>query len=485
MKKILYVASESAPFIKTGGLGSVLGSLPREINPRKYDVSLVIPAYECIGQQWKSNMKELFVIPVHLGWRMLNARIFTLEYEGIHCYFVGNDDYFCGDSPYSDIWLDIEKFCFFSKAVLEMISYLDFEPDLIHCHDWQTGMLPVFLNVWYKKSPFYKNIKTIMTIHNLKFQGITDIGRMKDITGLPDEVFTFDRLEFYGNANMLKGGIVYADWITTVSETYAKEILTEEYGEGLSASLAERKDCLSGIVNGIDYEAYDPSKDPWIPCKYTVRTAKKKRKNNKCELQTFAKTIVDERLFTAGIVSRLTDQKGYELLDGTLDPLFEKGMQLYVLGSGEPGVEKIFSDYQEKYPDQVYFNRRYEDKIAKYIYAGCDVTLMPSRFEPCGLNQLMALRYGCVPIVRETGGLKDTVSEYGKDEETEEGTGFLFADYKKSEMAEALERAFVLYEEEPEAWGRMQERGMKKNYSWKASAKVYEKLYKALIDRKG
>ena len=482
MKKVLYVASESAPFVKTGGLGSVLGSLPREINQKKYDVSLVIPAYECIKEPWKSRMKELFVIPVSLGWRKQQARILTLNYEGICCYFIGNDTYFCGDSPYSDIWMDIEKFCFFTKAVLEMISYLDYEPDLIHCHDWQTGMLPVYLNFWYKKSPFYRNIKTIMTIHNLKFQGITEIGRMKDITGLPDEAFTFDKLEFYGNANMLKGGIACADWITTVSESYAKEILSDEYGEGLAPSLKERERCLSGIVNGIDYKVYNPSEDPWIEQTYTVRTAKKKRKINKTALQQFANMVEDERAFTIGIVSRLTDQKGYELLDKTMDPLFEKGAQLYVLGAGEPAVEKIFEDYCEKYPNQVYFNRCYEDKIAKYIYAGCDVTLMPSRFEPCGLNQLMALRYGCVPVVRETGGLKDTVSECVPEEK--KGTGFLFEPYDKDALLETLLRAYSLYEGDENSWKEMQERGMRKNYSWKTSARIYEKLYKALIDQK-
>lgn len=482
MKKVLHVASESAPFIKTGGLGSVLGSLPHEINPKKYNVSLVIPAYDCIGEQWKSNMKELFVIPVQLGWRRLVARIFTLNYQGMCCYFIGNDIYFCGDSPYSDMWLDIEKYCFFTKAVLEMISYLDYEPDIIHCHDWQTGMLPVYLNVWYKNSPFYQKIKTIMTIHNLKFQGITDIGRMKDITGLPDEAFTFDKLEFYGNANMLKGGIAYADWITTVSETYAEEILSSEYGEGLSDSLIYRKDCLSGIVNGIDYEVYNPSSDPWIERTYTFRTVNKKRKENKTMLQSFAKTMIDEDAFTIGIVSRLTDQKGYDLLDGILSPFFKKGVQLYVLGAGEPEIEKIFSDYQSQYPTQVYVNPQYEDRIAKYIYAGCDVTLMPSRFEPCGLNQLMALRYGCVPIVRETGGLKDTVSECVADEG--KGTGFLFKDFEKDSLLKALDRAYSLFENDPKSWGEMQKRGMKKNYSWKTSAKVYEKLYKTLIDRK-
>ncbi len=476
MKRILYAAAESAPFIKTGGLGSVLGSLPHAIDKEKYDVRLVIPAYECIDEKWKSQMEELFVMPIHMGWRSLYAKVYTLNYQGLICYFIGNDTYFCGSAPYSDMWIDIEKYSFFSKAVLEMLAYLDFDPDIIHCHNWQTGLLPVFLNVWFKDSPFYKNIKTVITIHNLKFQGMTYIDRMKDITGLPDDAFTYDKLEFYNDANMLKGGLAMADVITAVSKSYAQEILRPEYGEGLDSVLVHRQNDLYGIVNGIDYENYNPETDPMIAVNYTTRTHKKARRLNKENLQEFAGVNKDGKVFTMGIVARLTDQKGYDLMTEGFDDLFKKGVQLFVLGSGDPFMEKIFERYAQQYPNQVYFERNYQDKIAKMIYAGCDVTLMPSRFEPCGLNQLMALRYGCVPVVRSTGGLIDTVEDF----DGENGTGFKFSEMSPSAFAGAVTRAYNLYKDDEKEWHRMIVRGMKKNFSWKKSAKEYEKLYKKL-----
>lgn len=480
MTHVLFVAAESAPFIKTGGLGSVIGSLPEELIHLGVRASLVIPGYECMEPVFQKKMETLFSFPVKLGWRESMVELAHLKLSDLDCYFIKNDSYYCGDSPYSDIWLDVEKFAFFSKAVLEMLSYLELPVDIIHCHDWQTGLLPVFLKTMYQHDPYFQRMKTIMTIHNIKFQGITDIGRMKDITGLPDHVFTYDKLEYYGNANMLKGGIAYADKITTVSETYAREIQTPEYGEGLFQTLYFRRGDLSGILNGIDWQVYDPGTDKQISHNYTVRDFRKKRPDNKLALQQLAGLAEDEEIFTMGIVSRLTEQKGYDLLEGTLDNLFSHGAQLYVLGEGEERVEQIFRRYKEAYPDQIYLQTAYQDGIAKKIYAGCDLTLMPSRFEPCGLNQMMAQRYGCLPLVRATGGLKDTVTDDG--EISGQGTGFVFGRYDKKELYETLDRAYTMYSDHREEWNQRIRTGMKKDFSWTHSAQAYIKMYHTLME---
>ena len=480
MKHVMFVAAESAPFIKTGGLGSVIGSLPGELNRLGVKTSLVIPGYECIQPEYRDRMETLFSFPVRLGWREGMVDLGYLKLNDMDCYFIGNSFYYCGDSPYNDIWLDIEKFAFFNKAVLEMLSYLELPVDIIHCHDWQTGLLPVFLKTMYMHDPYYRRIRTVMTIHNIKFQGITEIERMKDITGLPDHVFTYDKMECYGNANMLKGGIAYADKITTVSETYAHEIQTPEYGEGLFQTLYFRRNDLSGIVNGIDWDTYNPGTDGKISENYTLEDFREKRPENKLTLQRLAGFQEDRETFTMGIVSRLTEQKGYDLLEGTLEDFFLRGAQLYVLGEGEQKVEDIFRRYQDQFSGQIYLETAYQDAIAKKIYAGCDLTLMPSRFEPCGLNQMMAQRYGCLPLVRATGGLKDTVKDDG--EISGEGTGFSFGRYDKKELFQTLDRAYTMYKEHPGEWNERIRKGMQEDFSWTHSAKAYKKMYLSLAE---
>lgn len=478
MKKILYAAAECTPFIKTGGLGAVVGSLPRELQKKGLDVRIILPAYECISEKWKERMKKAAVFPVSLGWRRQNAALYTMVCQGVTCYFIENSFYFCGDRPYSDVWLDIEKFAFFDKAVLETISYLDFDPDIIHCHDWQTGLIPVFLRAEYGENPFYKDIKTVMTLHNMKFQGVTDIGHMKDITGLPGDLFTYDKLEHYGAASMLKGGIVFADKITTVSGTYAKEIMEPEYGEGLDGLLRYRKDDLSGIVNGIDYQVYSPVKDEYIKYHYNAKTFGKAKKKNKICLQNKTGLPTGKSIFTACIISRLTDQKGLDLLEYVMGRFMEQNVQLYILGGGEERYENMFSGLKKKYPDKIFVNFSYDDELAKMMYAGCDVTLMPSRFEPCGLSQLMALRYGTVPIVRLTGGLKDTVKVY--DEKYHTGTGFGFAEYESEALWQTIKKALCVYEKQPGEWADIVGRGMRENFSWGASSAEYVKLYEEM-----
>ncbi len=478
MKHVLFVAAESAPFIKTGGLGSVIGSLPRALNQLDLKVSLVIPGYECILPEYGRKAETLFSFPVKLGWREGMAELAFLRQDDMDVYFIRNDQYYSGPQPYSDIWLDVEKFAFFSKAVLEMLSYLELPVDIIHCHDWQTALLPVYLKSMYIQDPYYARIKTILTIHNLRFQGITEIGHMKDITGLPDYIFSYDMMENYGQANMLKGGINCADRITTVSAAYAEEIKTPEYGEGLFQALAFRSPYLSGITNGIDWHMYDPENDPYLAQTFTVDTFETARRANKLFLQNKTGLKEDPDAFTMGIVSRLTDQKGYDLLEEVLEDVLDEGAQLYVLGEGEEKVEEIFRNYQKKYPDRVYVRNLYQDELAKQIYGACDLTLMPSRFEPCGLNQMMAQRYGCLPLARATGGLKDTIEDDGRL--SARGTGFLFDRFDRFAFHNCLKRAFSLYRTHPEYWEGRIRAAMKKDNSWAHAARAYEDLYQSL-----
>lgn len=478
MKKILFASAECAPFIKTGGLGAVVGSLPKQINQKKFEVRVVLPCYECIDKKWRERMTTEVTFPVHLGWRTQPAIVKKLSYEGIIYYFIENNFYYCGDSPYFDMWVDIEKFSFFSKAVLEMLSYLKYEPDIIHCHDWHSSLIPVFLNAFYKRNPFYKKIKTIITIHNLKYQGTTDINRLKDITGLPDSFFTSEGLEFYHSANLLKGGLMCADQITTVSRTYAAEIMQPEYGEGLDGVLRYRAKDVSGIVNGIDYDLYDPSKDPYLSQTYDATSFQKGKQKNRGALQE--KTgLAKKKVFTMGIVSRLTDQKGFALFTDIMDRLLKMPLQLYVLGDGEETYRNMFLSAKAKYPKKVFVQFDYNDEMAKAIYAGCDAILMPSLFEPCGLCQLMALRYGAVPVVRKTGGLNDTVSAYNQKRHT--GTGFVFQKYDSEAFFNEIKKARDVYKDSPLEWNGIIERGMKKNFSWKTSSKKYEKLYERML----
>ncbi len=478
MRHILFAAAESAPFIKTGGLGSVIGSLPPALCREGLKVSVVIPGYACIPPEHREKMNPLFSFPVKLGWRESMADLASCSHEGVDYYFICNELYFSGDQPYSDIWLDMEKFAFFSRALLEMLNYLELPVDIIHCHDWQTALVPVFLRTMYDHDPYFRKMKTILTIHNMKFQGIGSIGHMKDITGLPDQVFVYDKMENYGQANMLKGGIAYADRITTVSETYAGEIMTPEFGEGLFQILSFRREDLSGITNGIDWSFYNPAADPDLASPYDQTSFLIKRPADKAALQKKTGLAEDPAAFTMGIVSRLTEQKGYDLLDGILEEFLDRGAQLYVLGEGQEEVEDIFNRYCLAYPRQVYVETAYQDKIAKWIYGGCDLTLMPSRFEPCGLNQMMAQRYGCLPLVRATGGLKDTVKDDGAL--SPHGTGFSFGRYEKEDFKRCLNRAFTLYREYPEDWNARIRAAMEEDFSWEHSARSYKKLYNSL-----
>lgn len=477
MKNILFAASECVPFIKTGGLADVVGTLPKMFNKEEFDVRVIIPNYTCIPDKYRNSFKYVTHFYMELGHRFDSVHVGIMEYEldGIKFYFVDNEFYFGGAKPYADTRYDIEKFTFFSKAVLAILPVINFRPDVIHCHDWQAALIPVFMKTIYAGNSFYSNTKTIMTIHNLRFQGIWDVDTFKYLTGLPDYMFTPDKLEYKKDANMLKGGIVYSDYITTVSNTYAGEIQSWEYGEGLDGLLRARNRTLCGIVNGIDYEAYNPSKDKDIAKTYNSKTFRKAKEANKLALQEELGLSKDENKFVISIISRLTDQKGLDLVKYVLDQICDEFTQFIVVGTGDEQYENLFKHYQWKYKGRVSANIFFSEPFAHKVYASSDAVLVPSRFEPCGLTQLIGMRYGTLPIVRETGGLKDTVTPYNEYENT--GTGFSFANYNAGELINTINYAKKVFFENRKAWDDMVRRAMTADYSWNTSAKKYEELY--------
>lgn len=480
MMKVLFAASEAVPFIKTGGLADVAGSLPRYFDREKYDVRIILPKYICMDERWKGQLQFLCHFYVHLSWRKQYVGIFETKQDGITYYFVDNEFYFAGDKPYNNIYEDVEKFAFFSKAVIEAIPYLDFFPDVIHCHDWQTGLIPVFLRTLYGDEKCYSNIRTVFSIHNLKFQGRWRLPAVMDITGLPEQIFTADKLESYGEANYLKGGVVYADAITTVSKTYANEILTPEGGEGLDGLMRVRQKRLYGILNGIDYKEYNPMTDPYLPNHFNEMNHTEGKALNKAKLQKDLGLPVEKDVFLLGMVSRMTDQKGFDLIAYVMDELMNtERLQFVVAGTGEAKYEQMLSYFAGKYPDKIHVTIGYSEELAHRIYGSCDAFLMPSLFEPCGLSQLMSLRYGTIPIVRETGGLKDTVEAYNEYEHT--GTGFSFANYNAHEMLDTLRYAVRVYSTDRKSWNDMIVRGMQKDFSWEKSAREYEDLYLTVV----
>lgn len=481
MKKILFATSEAVPFIKTGGLADVTGSLPKYINKEEYDVRIILPKYLCMNSRFVDQLHFKCHFYVDLNWRKQYTGIFETKMDGVTYYFVDNEYYFAGDKPYNQIYEDVEKFAYFSKAVLEALPYLDFCPDVIHCHDWQTGLIPVFLRTTYGSEDYYAGMKSVFSIHNLKFQGRWILSEVMDITGLPAQIFTSDKLEAYGEANYLKGGLVYADAITTVSKTYADEIMTLEGGEGLHGLLSARHQDVYGIVNGLDYEVFNPETDKDIFKNFRISNLKTGKKANKLALQKEFGLPEDENTYLLGMVSRLTNQKGFDLVAYIMDELLcTAKLQIIVLGTGEEQYENMFRYFEHKYPNQIKAYIGYSEELAHRIYASCDTFLMPSLFEPCGLSQLMSMRYGTLPIVRETGGLKDTVEPYNEYEHT--GTGFSFKNYNAHEMLNTLRYSLKIYYDERKEWDDMVKRAMKQDFSWERSAKEYEDLYKKILE---
>ena len=481
MRNILFVASESVPFIKTGGLADVVGSLPKSFPKEEFDVRVVIPNYTCIPWEYRSDFKYITHFYMDLGQVSGSeyVGVLTTQYDGITFYFIDNQRYFGGNTPYGDTRFDIEKFCFFSKAALSILPSINFKPDIIHCHDWQTGVLPVYLHTIFRDNHFYDNIKTIMTIHNLRFQGIWDIKTLQKITNFPDYVFRPTDMEYNKDANMLKGGMVYANYITTVSNSYKNEIQNDYYGEGLDGVVRQKSGDLYGILNGIDYNEYNPETDNEIFSKYNKYSFIENKLYNKRGLQHELGLEQNDNKFMIGIISRLTDQKGVDLIARVIEEIVDDHTQLVVLGTGDKGYEDMFRYYEWKLKGKVSGNIYFSNNRAHKIYAAADAMLVPSRFEPCGLTQLISLRYGTVPIVRETGGLRDTVEPFNIYSDC--GTGFSFANYNAHEMLNTINYAKHIYFNNRDKWNGIAFRGMEKDYSWGNSAQDYAGLYRKLM----
>lgn len=480
MKNVLFVTSEAVPFIKTGGLADVAGSLVRYIDREQYDVRIILPKYACMDEELKKKLRFRSHFYVSLGWRNQYVGILEAHENGIHYYFVDNEYYFAGTQPYNQLHEDIEKFAFFSKAVLAAAGMIDFIPDILHCHDWQTALVPVFLQAFAGDYPYLSNVKTVFTIHNLRFQGRYMIDVVKNLTGLPDEYFTPDRLESYGEANYLKGGIAFADAITTVSPTYALEIMTREGGESLDGLLYARKNSLYGILNGLDSADYDPQRDMYLVHNFDAAGMRSGKQINKLALQQELGLPADSDTIMLAMVTRLTDQKGLDLIACVLEELLSQArVQLVVLGTGQEQYVNMLRYFADRYPQKLSANICYSEQLAHRIYASADALLMPSLFEPCGLSQLMGYCYGTLPIVRETGGLKDTVQPYNEYEHV--GTGFSFANYNAHEMLGVIYYAMHIYYDDRKQWDEMARRDMTLDFSWKRSARAYEQLYERLL----
>ena len=472
---ILIVASEAHPFIKTGGLGDVIGALPKALKDLGVDVRVVIPNYRDIKKEIKESLTYIDNFSVNVGWRTQYCGILEYEYDGVQFYLLDNEYYFKRGGLYG-YYDDGEKFAFFDRAVLEFIKHIDWVPDIVHCNDWQTGMIPVLHKLEYIKEEKFKNIKTIFSIHNLFFKGMFSKEVLPELFGYDYEAFNNGSLELYGAVSFLKGAINYADKITTVSKSYAEEIKTPEYGEELDGLLRYRSSVLEGIVNGIDYEEYNPEEDKYIYSKYSIDNIQNKS-INKENLQKELGLPVNKDVAMIGLVSRLTHQKGCDLIINILEELLKEEVQVVILGTGDSMYEDGFKSFQNRYPKMVNANIRFSNELAHKIYASSDMFLMPSLFEPCGLGQLIALRYGSVPIVRETGGLKDTVVPYNEYEGT--GNGFGFKNYRFDELLNITKYALEIYKNK-DKWNNIARQAMNSDNSWEKSAMEYIRIYNEL-----
>jgi len=479
---VIFAASECAPFVKTGGLGDVAASLPKYFSKEEADVRVILPLYDCIPEQYRVDLKKLADFEVNIfsgsGW----GAIYEIVRDDTIFYFIGMDGAFTGSTPYMDIYNDIGKFAFFCKAVLCALQSIDFRPDIIHANDWQTALLPVYVKMMAGYGGFYSNTKTIFTIHNLQFHGRADKEHIRLEAGI-DAMFLGDNyLGYYQDASLLKGALVFADMVTTVSRTYADEIRTPFFGEGLDGLLSYRSADLRGIVNGIDNRVFDPETDRSIYRNFSKENFRRVKPVNKKYLQRELNLIEDPKVMMIAVISRLTEQKGIDLIAYMMDELCRDAIQLVVLGNGDEKYESMFRHYAWKYAGSVSANIFYSEELSRKIYASADAFLMPSRFEPCGLSQMMAMRYGTVPIVRETGGLKDTVQAYNEYEHT--GTGFSFANYNAHEMLGTIRYAERIFYDNKRDWNKIAQRCMETDYSWSVSAEKYMNVYRELMDRR-
>ena len=476
--KVLFAASEAHPFIKTGGLGDVMGALPKSLAKLGVDVRVVIPKYKNIKDELKQKLQFVKWFTVSVGWRNQYCGIFQYQYKGVTYYFIDNEYYFNRDGLYG-YFDDGERFAFFNRAVLEFIKQIDWQPDLINCNDWQTGMVPVLLNLEYKKDEFYSKIKTVFSIHNLLFKGSFSPKVLPELFGYDYMPLVNGSVELDGSVSFLKGGLNYCDQITTVSNTYAEEIKTPQYGEGLDGFLRSKSYYLMGIVNGIDYEEFNPQDDKLIFKNFNINSIDNKVQN-KLSLQRELGLPQKKDTPMIGLISRLTHQKGCDLIVNMIDRLLQRDIQLVILGTGDYWYEETFKNLQYRYPDKVSANIKFDNTLAHKIYAATDMFLMPSLFEPCGLGQLIALRYGSIPIVRETGGLKDTISPYNKYNGV--GNGFGFKNFNSNELMQIIEYALTIYNDK-NAWNNIIRQAMNSDNSWEKSAMQYKWLYEGVVNR--
>ena len=476
--KLLFTASEAVPFVKTGGLADVVGALAPVLAEEGNDVRVVIPLFSAIPQEYTQQMTHVCDFEVQLGWRRQYCGVEMLRQNGVIWYFIDNKYYFGRAYLYGMGGDEYERFGFFCRAVLNMLPLIDFQPEVIHAHDWQSGMIPALLKIQYAHLPFYQGIKTIFTIHNLQYQGIFGIREVQDVLGLGDSLWTNDKLECYGCANYLKAALVYSDLITTVSPSYAREIQTAYFGERLDGLLTARKNDLFGVLNGIDIQDYNPETDAHIAANYSIQDLSGKARCKEA-LQRNLNLNVDPHVPIIGMVGRLSNQKGLDLIDYVIADIMRLNVQLVVLGMGEGRYFNLFSWAEGEYQGRVAARFTMDHALAHQIYAGSDLFLMPSQFEPCGLSQMIAMRYGTVPLVRETGGLRDTVLSY--NEYSGEGTGFTFFNYNAHDMLHTIERAVDYYNHHQDIWHTLQDRGMNADFSWDHSAQEYLKLYRSLF----
>jgi len=485
--KICYAASEMAPFIKTGGLGDVLGALPEAMQKQGNDVKVFIPYYKSLDTGDHKVKPVNTNIEIKINDKNYPLKVNKIRYKknNMEIYLIGSDYYFDRVGLYGDpkTGLDYpdndERFLFFARSVLALLKELHFKPEIVHAHDWQAALIPVFIKTDFEKDPFFTNVKSILTIHNLAFQGEFKPERYK-LLDLPDKLLApaTGPFEFYGKVNFLKAGITYADYITTVSNRYANEIQTKEFGCGLDGVLNERKENLFGILNGVDYKVWSPSRDHKIYTTYHIANLSGKR-TNKIDLLNELQLPIRDAAPLIGVISRLEDQKGWSLIKEAADDILSMNVQLVVLGTGQKEYHELLEQLEKKYPDKCKVILKFNDQMAHKIEAASDIFLMPSIFEPCGLNQMYSLKYGTIPIVREVGGLADTVIDY--DPNNNNGTGFVFKKKDSKAMLVAIKRAVELFARK-RTWTKFMKVGMKKDFSWSRTAKEYAKLYKNLLN---
>ena len=472
--KVLFVASEAAPFIKTGGLADVMGALPKALQALGVEPALVIPNYEGVGEAYKNAMETVYEGSMDLSWRNQYLGVKKLVQDGIPVYFIDNEYYFKRNKlyGYDD---DAERFAYFTKAVLAMLHYIDFKPDVIHTNDWHTGLLGAYLKEDFMQDPYFQGMKNVYTIHNLKYQGVFGRNIVEDVLGLPLRLLYNGNIENAGDVNFMKAGMCYADFITTVSPSYAEEITYPYFGEGLEDYVALCAGKISGILNGLDDQEYNPETDPYIPVRFDASNVLVKKPLAKEALQRELGLTVNREIPVLGMITRLVEAKGLDLVMHIMDELMEEQVQLVVVGTGDEEYANALRELAWRHPGSVSVNILFNEGLARRVYAGADMFIMPSRYEACGLSQMIAMRYGTIPVVRETGGLKDSVINFDKYN-TPEGNGFSFANFNAHELLFTIKRGLTCYAAKP-LWEKIVYNAMHSDNSWNRSAQAYADLY--------